>query len=375
MYDEKKVTEAKFSEWAANKSQYSSILSNYEKAYAAYVPYALHATYLKEGVMGSAIIAQAAYYLQLESLLKSDKPDPEMIKKATEQIKAANDEFYKSFNVVSEERILAGLTQLFYENIPADQHPAHLTDLVKKNKSKTSKEIFEKFAKGVFSKSFLGSKQNAEKFLAKPDLKKLQSDPAFAFTKAFLDNYNAKIKTHIDAFNATNTLEGSKYIKGLMEMQPDKKFYPDANRTLRLTYGTVKGYAPKDGVDFKFYTTLNGVIEKENPKDPDFNVPSKLKDLYFKKDFGTYADKSGEMRVAFLSNNDITGGNSGSPVLNANGELIGLAFDANWEAMSGDIVFDSNYKRTICNDIRYILFLIDKFGGATNLISEMNISK
>ena len=158
-------------------------------------------------------------------------------------------------------------------------------------------------------------------------------------------------------------------------MQPGKNFYPDANGTLRLTYGNVKSYHPKDGVDYKYYTTLAGVMEKENPKDFEFTVPAKLKELFQKKDFGQYADANGEMHTDFISNNDITGGNSGSPVMNANGELVGLAFDGNWEAMSGDIFFDSKYKRTISVDIRYVLFLIDKFGGATNLINEMKIIK
>ena len=156
-------------------------------------------------------------------------------------------------------------------------------------------------------------------------------------------------------------------------MNPTKKFYPDANSTLRLTYGNIKSYSPKDGVDFKYYTTMAGVMEKENPAEFEFKVPAKLKDLYIKKDFGNYADKNGEMNVAFISDNDITGGNSGSPVINGNGELVGLAFDGNWEAMSGDIYFDSKYKRTISCDIRYVLFLIDKYGGAQNLIKEMNI--
>ena len=158
-------------------------------------------------------------------------------------------------------------------------------------------------------------------------------------------------------------------------MQPEKKFYPDANSTLRLTYGKVQSYSPKDAVNFKYYTTLSGVMEKENPKNFEFNVPARLKELYKNKDFGQYANKENDINVAFITNNDITGGNSGSPVINGNGELVGIAFDGNWEAMSGDIYFDSKYKRTICVDIRYVLFMIDKFGGASNLISEMNIIK
>ncbi|MGQ0829077.1 MAG: S46 family peptidase [Bacteroidota bacterium] len=375
VYEEKKALEQNFAEWAKNKPEYASILPNLEKAYADYSPYALHATYMNEGIWGSAIIANASNYFTLEKLLAAEKKDPEAIKKAVEQVKASDDEFYKSFNVVSEEKILAALMEMFYKNVPANQHSAYMAVIIKKYKGKTDKETFEKFAKAVFKKSFAGSKELSAKFLEKPDLKKLQADPAFAVAKAFYTNYAEKIKPRSDAFNAANTAEGTKYVKALMEMSPDKTFYPDANRTLRLTYGTVKDYVPKDGVKFTYYTTLSGVMEKEDPDNDEFNVPAKLKELYKNKDYGMYADKSGEMRTDFISNNDITGGNSGSPVINANGELVGLAFDGNWEAMSGDIYFDSKYKRTISVDIRYILFLIDKFGGASNLINEMNIVK
>ena len=165
------------------------------------------------------------------------------------------------------------------------------------------------------------------------------------------------------------------YMKGLMEMNGNNPMYPDANFTMRLTYGKVGGYAPKDAVEYKYYTTLEGVMQKENPDDPEFVVPAKLKELYLAKDYGQYAMPNGEMPCCFLTNNDITGGNSGSDVLNAKGELIGLAFDGNWEAMSGDIIFEPNLQRCINVDIRYVLFIIDKFGGAGYLLNEMDIKK
>ncbi|MGZ4057108.1 MAG: S46 family peptidase [Bacteroidia bacterium] len=373
--DEKEALEKQFTDWAKDKPQYASILPTYEKAYADYNKYALHQTYMREGVTGSTLIAQAFKYMGLEKALMANPQKPEDIKKAVDALKTDADDFYKSFNLISEEKILASLTQMFYENIPADQQPEYMASLMKKYKAKTPKETFEKFAAAVFKKSFMTNKKQVLEFLEKPDLKTLQKDPAYEYAKAFFTNYNEKIKPHIDEFNAINNAQGVLYIKALMEMQPTKNFYPDANGTLRLTYGNVKSYKPKDGVDYKYYTTLTGVMEKENPKDFEFTVPQKLKDLYAKKDFGQYADANGEMHTDFISNNDITGGNSGSPVMNANGELVGLAFDGNWEAMSGDIFFDSKYKRTISVDIRYVLFLIDKFGGAQNLINEMKIIK
>jgi uncharacterized protein YeaO (DUF488 family) len=371
--EEKQETEKQFAAWSKNNAEYASILSNFEAAYKDYNNYALHATYFKEGVTGSAIVAFAANYLSLEKALKSEKQDPEAIKKAIEGLKASQANFYKSFNPKAEEKILARLTQMFFENIPANQHPQYLADLAKKSKGNNNNEKFNAFAKKFFEKSFMSSKEKANKFIEKPDLKKLQSDPAFAYFKAFMDNYFQNIKPHVDDFNNVNAAEGKKYVKALMEMTAGKNFYPDANSTLRLTYGSVKAYQPKDGVEYSYFTTLSGVMEKENPAEFQFQVPAKLKELYKTKDYGQYANPNGDINVAFISNNDITGGNSGSPVINGNGELVGLAFDGNWEAMSGDIYFDQKYKRTISVDIRYVLFLVDKFGGASNLINEMNI--
>ncbi len=373
VFEEKQNMEQKFNLWAKDKPEYSKILQTIQEAYGDYKRYAVHRTYINEAVFGSAIELYALSFADLEKALKAEKPDTAAVRKAVAEIRKDEDDFYKSFNLASEQKILASFTEMFYKNIPADQHPAYMAEIVKKYKGKTNKETFEKFAASVFKKSFLIHKADAEKFLSKPDLKELQKDPAYAYAMAFYNNFLTNIKPHLDAFAVINNTQGSKYVKALMEMNPDKKFYPDANSTLRLTYGNVKSYSPKDGVDYRYYTTLSGVMEKENPNDFEFIVPQKLKDLYKNKDFGMYADKSGDINVGFITNNDITGGNSGSPVINANGELVGLAFDGNWEAMSGDIYFDSKYKRTICVDVRYVLFMIDKFGGASNLISEMNI--
>jgi hypothetical protein len=371
VYDEKKALEKQFIDWSKNKPDYASILPTFEKAYADYDAYALHATYVREGIAGCAILSNAIKYMALEKALSAEKQDPEQIKKAVDLLKNEAEEFYKRFDVSAEENILAAISTMYYENIAIDQQPAYMAEVVKKYKGKTNRETFEKFAKAVFSKSLIRTEALA--FIEKPTIKKLKNDPAFAFAKACYTNYSERILPHIEEFDAINLTQGGKYIKALMEMQPDKNFYPDANSTLRLTYGSVKIYGPKDGVDYKYYTTLRGVMEKEKPDDFEFTVDPKLKELYNKKDFGNYADSDGEMHVAFISNNDITGGNSGSPVLNGSGELIGIAFDGNWEAMSGDIYFDGKFKRTISCDIRYILFLMDKFGGAKNLIKEMNI--
>ena len=163
------------------------------------------------------------------------------------------------------------------------------------------------------------------------------------------------------------------FIAGLREMNPNKVYYPNANSTMRLTYGQVEDYFPADAVHYDYVTTLDGVMAKEDPNNEEFIVPAKLKELWQKKDYGRYADKNGRLITCFLTNNDITGGNSGSPVINGDGELLGLAFDGNWEAMSGDIAFEPELQRTISVDIRYVLFIIDKYAGATHLVNEMTL--
>ena len=170
--------------------------------------------------------------------------------------------------------------------------------------------------------------------------------------------------------------EGSKrFTAGLLEWEKGKPSYPDANFTMRLTYGSVLPYSPKDGVSYWYYTTTNGLLEKEDPTNYEFRLPARVKELAQAKDFGQYADKDGSLHTCFLTNNDITGGNSGSPVLDADGNLIGLAFDGNWESMSSDVMFEPDLQRCICVDIRYVLWMVDKFGGATNLINELCFAK
>lgn len=190
---------------------------------------------------------------------------------------------------------------------------------------------------------------------------------------AFIDN-NKKYNDQMTVYNEMLETGNRLFVAGIREMQPEKKFAPNANSTMRLTYGQILDYYPADAVHYDYYTTTKGILEKEDPTNWEFVVPEKLKELINKKDYGEYSE-NGIMPVAFLSNTDITGGNSGSPVINGNGELIGLAFDGNWEAMSGDIAFEPNLQRTISVDIRYVLFIIDKYAGAKNIINELVIRK
>lgn len=229
------------------------------------------------------------------------------------------------------------------------------------------------FADGLFDESVFTDSKKLFDAIAQ-DGAKVLDDPACAASKSIM----AVVLGTNELANELNkplAQARSRYMKGLLEWKDGEPMYPDANFTMRLTYGKVGGYSPKDAVIYRYYTTLDGVMEKEDPSNWEFVVPEKLKALWKAKDFGKYALEDGKMPVAFLTNNDITGGNSGSPVLNANGDLIGLAFDGNWESMSSDVMFEPDLQRCINVDIRYVLFIIEKFGGAEWLIDEMDFAR
>ena len=265
-------------------------------------------------------------------------------------------------------RIAKEVLPLYFSLTQPKERDAYLNEMYAKYKGN-----LEKYIDYVYDNSILANKKNFDSFMKKPSEKKFEKDPAMQLRAAVFRTYRALSAKEAELAKVINPLHKT-YLKGLMEMT-NGPVYPDANFTMRLTYGNVKPYSPKDGVTYDYYTTLKGVMEKEDPTNSEFIVPARLKELYEAKDFGQYALPNGEMPVAFLTTNDITGGNSGSGVLNARGELIGLAFDGNWESLSGDINFDNKLQRCINVDIRYVLFVIDKFGGCKRLIEEMNIVK
>lgn len=231
---------------------------------------------------------------------------------------------------------------------------------------------YDTFIDEMYDNSIFANRANFDKFMKNPSVKAIDEDVSLQYAASKNELYD-KLAGQLKEPKKELDLLHKAYIRGLGEMKLPAPSYPDANFTLRLTYGNVKSYSPKDGVHYKYYTTANGILEKENPENREFVVPAKLKELIEKKDFGRYALPNGEMPVCFLSTNDITGGNSGSPVLNENGELIGCAFDGNWESLSGDINFDNNLQRCINLDIRYVLFILEKLGNCGHLINEMTI--
>lgn len=251
--------------------------------------------------------------------------------------------------------------------VPAKSQPAYFSLIDKKFKGDV-----DRFVDYLFDKSIYGSEENFDKFKTRPSVKALEQDPMILFSKSVQEE-KANLNAALADFDSGYALAHKEYVKGLLAMYQDKANFPDANFSLRLTYGQVKGYRPKDAVYYNCQTTLDGVMEKEDSTNWEFVVPSRLKALYEAKDFGRYQMPDGRMPVAFSATTHTTGGNSGSPVLNANGELIGINFDRNWEGVGGDIQYLPDYQRSIIVDIRYVLFLIDKYAGAGYLLEEMDL--
>ena len=271
-------------------------------------------------------------------------------------VKAKSTSIYKDYNADVDRKVAHAMVHHYLENAAPE------------GRLEISEEQIDK----IFDESAFTSAERLE--AARAAGINLENDPAVVLRNAFTDKASPLIASVV---SSSERLEAPSkaYAAALLDWQKDSPSYPDANMTCRLTYGTVKGYEPKDGVIYKYYTTLKGVMEKEDPGNYEFRVPAKLKELYNARDYGQYANDKGEIVTCFLTNLDITGGNSGSPVMDADGNLIGLAFDGNWEAMSGDVIFEPELQRCICVDIRYVLFMMDKFGGAGWLLDEMNIVK
>jgi len=367
----KQELEQQFADFTKSKSEYTNVLENLKNAYKTKSSTTIMRAYQNEFVFSvDAVVNAYRYKFYLEALASKDEA---RIKSTADRLKEVTAETFGVTTPKVENAIIEEVLKMYLKDMPSDQVTGKIMTGLK---AKGDKGVTT-YMKSISSKSIFTDKARYEKFAANPTEKALKADPLFKLVME-IDEAYAKFTATDEMKDADEKIAKSNrlFVKGIREMQPDKKFYPDANSTMRLTYGKVLPYNPKDGVTFHYTTTIDGVIQKEDKTNPEFELDPRIKEVWKSKDYGQYADKkTGNLVVNFLTTNDITGGNSGSPTLNGKGELIGLAFDGNWEAMSGDYFFEPNVQRTIVADVRYVLWLMDKCYGATNLIDEMTLVK
>ena len=370
--DKKKKEEVEFMNWVnqtpERKEKYAEALPLIKKYMDASGKLTHSRQYISETLLRGTELMYFASGMSKYEKVFSDGNEEE-IKKAVEEIKEKARDFYKNYNAPTDQKVAKAMFKIFAQNVEKSYQPDIFNTIETKYKND-----YVKFIDNVYSKSVFTDSVKLWAFLEKPSSKKLAKDPAYIAGTSIYSKYRA-ITKQLQPMYADLDKGHRLFIAGILEKNEGKAMYPDANFTMRLTYGSVLDYYPMDAVHYNYITTLKGVMEKEDPDNWEFVVPAKLKELYEAKDYGQYALPNGEMPVAFLTTNDITGGNSGSPVINGKGELIGTAFDGNWEAMSGDIVFEPELQRTISVDVRYTLFIIEKFAGAKRLIDEMTIVK
>ena len=377
VFENKQKEEAKFETWAKNKPEFQNVLSDYQKNYEAWTPYAKERVYLNEGILGSPLAAYASTLMGVErALVVQGKTDAD-VRKAVNAATAARTRFLDGEDLTSDKIIMAKTAMMYYEDVDKSQQPVEFYQgLKEKFGALNDPNTYQKWADFVFNNTMILDEAKWDAFVKNPDAVTLQNDPAFAYASSFVKGYTLKYSKLYSDFVAKNNEFGRLYLKGIMEMNPvaAKKMYPDANFSMRVSYGNVKSYNPRDGVHYNYFTTSEGILEKYIPGDYEYDLPSKEIELLKKRDFGQYIDKKqNDLIIDFITTNDITGGNSGSPVMDAYGNLIGLAFDGNYEALSHKIQFDKDLNRTINVDIRYVLWCIDKLGGAKNIINELKL--
>lgn len=350
-------------------SQYQQLLSQFEKLYKDVEAYALAKAYYDELFGGNVELITMAS--QLNRLQKAyDNEGEAGFEKLRKQLQGQLEGRFKDYQPAIDQKVFAAQMELLMKKLSPDYLPQDLAGWVAK-----AEGSYEKLAATVFGNTFLTDAAQTASVLEKAPgdvLKAIQNDPACSFARSLADTYNSKVAPKYNEYNDQITDLQTTYMRALMEVFPNKKFYPDANSTLRCSYGKVQGYQPRDGVSYATKTYLDGVMEKYVPGDYEFDVPARLRELYEKKDYGQYAE-NGKLPVAFIGSNHTTGGNSGSPAIDAHGNLIGLNFDRVWEGTMSDYNYDLSICRNIMVDIRYVLFIVDKYAGATRLVEEMKL--
>ena len=375
LLSERKALEKDFLSWVNGRQDreelYGQTLELIRTAYQSRRPYENAGQYIRECLLSGPEITRFAMRTnELKSLLEQSffkrLFNGKERKKELANLRSYGKRHFRDYHKPTDQEIAVALLKMFKEDVDSKYYP----DAFQKAMDEYNGDV-KAYVDDLYSKSIFTDKNRYQAFMDDPDAEKLAADPAYQFARSvYASYYNLRrmASQYDDQLQKGQRL----FVKGVTNMQSDKTFYPDANSTMRLTYGSVGGYKVKDAVRYKYYTTLEGVMEKEDPDNYEFIVPDKLKELYEAKDYGPYGE-DGQMPVCFITNNDITGGNSGSPVMNGKGELIGLAFDSNWEGMTGDIEYAEKTQKTVCTDIRYLLFILDKIGEVDWLIEEMDV--
>jgi hypothetical protein len=360
----------KLSSDAAANQQYGKLFPDFEQKYKAYKILNKQKDYYAEALLGIEAINYAVGFNEVIEALNSGKTQAD-VQKSIDKLKAGAAGFFKNYDRPTDEKIASVLLKMYDNDIPKELQPAIFRTI-----EKDYKGDLEKYVQSCYEHSVFVSLDKVTAMLDKigKNYKKVKKDPIYQLMLSCYTKYTTEVRPAFTTLDYEITHLNRLYTKGMREVITSKKYYPDANSTLRLAYGKVEGYFPRDGVYYDYYTTLTGLMEKENPLSDEFFVDPKLKELYVKKDYGRYADKNGELRIAFCASNHTTGGNSGSPVFNGAGELIGTNFDRDWEGTMSDIIYDPKQVRNIVLDIHYTLFVIDKFAGAGYLLNEMKIN-
>jgi hypothetical protein len=368
--EKKQGEEAEFTKWVnqneERKAMYGNALSDIQTAVEGRRDLQIASSYIIEAYfLGMETVMFGRNLRELQMVLSDPEPDQEQIGQITTALKERAEGFFKDYNAPTDKKVMTAMIGILINELDEEFLPSSILEVKNKFKGDAAK-----YVDNYFKKSILTDQARYNAFMDNPSLKALEKDPGYKAVVASQILY--EVGGRMAQFEESYQRGARLYLKGLVEMYPDRDFYSDANSTMRMNYGTVGDYYPRDAVLYKHYTTLSGVMEKEDPSNFEFVVSDRLKEFYENKDYGLYG-VDGTLNVCFTTNNDITGGNSGSPVMNAHGELIGIAFDGNWEAMSGDVAFEPELQKCINVDIRYVLFVIDKYAGAGHLVDEMTL--